>query len=582
MSFAPNVWYTDSTQYANVAAWTASHSYAAGALVRQLAVPTVGNERVFVCIIAGTSLVSEPSWTVTKGATTAESAGPTWQECTGQPGVNSDISTTSTSAWAASTAANKGQIIYDSVSAALQIVSSANGTTKSGSAPIFSATAGVTTTDNTLTWTSLGAATNFTKWAAPHAREINAFAINWGVAGNKFYVGDDSASTQAALLTFTPPGTAAAPCYIQCIDHTANLPPTASNLNTGASITVTGANNFNVASTFNYIQGFTLVSGNSGNASSLAFQNQNGYVEYLNCSFIIGTINAGSLIRSLLGASVLINTTMTFGATTQSFSPAGPYCKWTNTTSAIQGATIPTSFITASSYLIMSGVDLSAIGSGSSLVNLASTTYSNVLINNCKINASVSLTTGSVVGPGGCQLTINNVDSGATNYKYLKQWYQGTITQEIVVVKSGGSSDGTTLQSSKMVSSANNTFIFPLESDPISIWTDATSAHTITISVITDNVTLQNTDAWIEVEYLGSSSSPISSFTNCRATTVLTSGSAQPTDSVSSWTTTGLTTPVKQSLSVSVTPGMKGPILIRVYLAKPSTTMWFDGIPVLS
>lgn len=95
-NIGPFSWYcrdnapTSTVGWSAVAPWATLTAVAAGVLRRQLATPTVGNERVFVCIIAGTTLVGEPSWTLTKGAKTAEAAGPTWQECTGQPGTNGD------------------------------------------------------------------------------------------------------------------------------------------------------------------------------------------------------------------------------------------------------------------------------------------------------------------------------------------------------------------------------------------------------------------------------------------------------------------------------------------------------------
>ena len=48
-------WYAKSGGWSAVSAWAATTSYAAGVLRRQLASPTVGNERVFAAVVAGTS-----------------------------------------------------------------------------------------------------------------------------------------------------------------------------------------------------------------------------------------------------------------------------------------------------------------------------------------------------------------------------------------------------------------------------------------------------------------------------------------------------------------------------------------------
>lgn len=82
--------YISSVAYTAVAQWTALTPYVStanggrGDYVRQLAAPAVGSERVFRCTVSGTSLAAEPAWNLTKNATTAEAAGPTWTECTGQ------------------------------------------------------------------------------------------------------------------------------------------------------------------------------------------------------------------------------------------------------------------------------------------------------------------------------------------------------------------------------------------------------------------------------------------------------------------------------------------------------------------
>jgi hypothetical protein len=65
-------------------------------------------------------------------------------------------------------------------------ICSTNGISGS-SEPSWSTTAGNTTTDNTATWTSLGAASNFGAFAAPHDRIASAHATNWMTAGDTLH-----------------------------------------------------------------------------------------------------------------------------------------------------------------------------------------------------------------------------------------------------------------------------------------------------------------------------------------------------------------------------------------------------------
>lgn len=89
---------TLSKHYA-VAQWAANHTYATGAIVRQLATPSVGNERCFKVTAGGggNSGGSEPAWTLTQNGTTSDGA-LTWTEITGTAANNGDGGGT---AWAA-------------------------------------------------------------------------------------------------------------------------------------------------------------------------------------------------------------------------------------------------------------------------------------------------------------------------------------------------------------------------------------------------------------------------------------------------------------------------------------------------
>ena len=95
MAYAqPQAWYVHSgngstTGYYAIAQYS-NKAWTAGQLVRPLAAQTVGNERTYVCTTAGTSTV-EPTWTFTKGAL-QNASGATFQECSGEPGLNGDIS----------------------------------------------------------------------------------------------------------------------------------------------------------------------------------------------------------------------------------------------------------------------------------------------------------------------------------------------------------------------------------------------------------------------------------------------------------------------------------------------------------
>jgi hypothetical protein len=224
-------------------------------------------------------------------------------------------------------------------------------------------------------------------------------------------------------------------------------------------------------------------------------------------------------------------------------------------------------------------VDLSLLGSGKNLVDVTNMTgKSLVSFENCKLGSSVTVATGTFSNAGGngsVEIRLVNCDSADTNYRYHKQNYHGTITQESTIVRTGGASDGTTPISRKMVSTANTKIYSPLVMDDIVFWNETTgSSQTATIEVVTDNVTLTDAECWLEVEYLGTSGFPISSLVNDRVTDDVFGTPANQTTSSETWTTTGLTTPVKQKLAVAFTAQEKGYVRIRVMLAKASTTVY--------
>ena len=86
-----------------------------------------------------------------------------------------------------------------------------------------------------------------------------------------------------------------------------------------------------------------------------------------------------------------------------------------------------------------------------------------------------------------------------------------------------------------------------------------------------------NDDIWCDVEYLGSSGSPLASFVNDGKADILASNAAQD---AGSGTWGGSTTKFK--LNVTFTPQQKGWILLRVKAAKASSTFYIDPKITLS
>lgn len=408
-------------------------------------------------------------------------------------------------------------------------------------------------------------------------------------AGDVLWVSHQHNETQASAMTWTLAGTAASPVQILCVNDGAS-PPTA--LATTAVVGTTGASAITVNG-IGYIYGVSLNLG-VGSSSSQTMQLGGGgvpsWLKLEKCVFNLATTGSSASVTIGQAASSVDDALVEFVDSQVKFASVGHSMslrnkfRWSSTSgiSALAtGSVLPTVLITTNNDAVgsslITGIDFSALTSGKSLVNAASTSSHDYLFRDCKLSTTANRTTGSSSGIGGSRIKFVNCNSGNVNYDLEDKSYAGTISTETVIVKTGGATDGTTLISRKMVSTANAKFIAPLESDPIEWWNETTgSGVTVTIPIVNDGLTLTDAEAWLEVECLPTSGFPLGITVSDRAADVITAGVAQTTDAGSTWTTTGLAAPVKQSLSVTVTPQIKGLMRARVCLARASTTIYFD------
>lgn len=579
----PSYWYCGSTKWTAVTAWAALAVTTVGTLIRQLAAPTVGNERVWVCVGAGTTGAAEPSpWTFTKGSKTTDGT-VTWMEVTGQPGVNGN--TTDCQTWTANAKSNTvalGQVIYDSGTSSLQICTT-NGTAGSGSAPGFSATAGVTTADNTVTWTSLGAASNFGTWAAPHARMKNAHTTNWMSAGNVLFISSNNAETSSAAVSITFQGTAANPSYNLSVDDTQSATSGGCTLLSGASNVTTGSNGLSVLG-YSYVYGVNFTAGSS-NPASLNINNGSSSALYLDtCILKNGSTGAASTII-LAGSNVpqdcyveLRNCTFRFTATGQSISLSEGTTNIINGIFADSGS-VPTTLFTVNGtstpfIATIRDSDISAVTG--TLLSVATNVFGQLLIEDSKLGFGVAMTTGTIGNQGCYGIKVHNCDSGSKNYRFYESNYSGTIQQETTTVDNTNpatTTDGTTY-SWNIATSANTSFAAPYVSPEIAIYNTSTgSPVTYNIEIAGAN-TLTNGDIWVEIEYLGNASFPIASVANNKKSSIVASNT-NVTTSTDSW---GGSPAHTQKLQVTVTPQMQGYIKARVFVAKASTTVYVSPV----
>jgi hypothetical protein len=156
----------------------------------------------------------------------------------------------------------------------------------------------------------------------------------------------------------------------------------------------------------------------------------------------------------------------------------------------------------------------------------------------------------------------------------------GTITvaaTETAIIRTGGASDGTTPQSRKLATTANVNWAAPFNALPITFWnTVVGSPVTVTLQA-TSNLAAgafpNKDDIWLEVEYPGSTLTPLGAFANNTKADNLAAAAAY-TSSGAAWA--GSPAGGVFAMSVTFTPQMAGPVTLYVKAAKASTTFYFD------
>ena len=411
-----------------------------------------------------------------------------------------------------------------------------------------------------------------------------ATAVTGSAAGDNIYVSSTHSATGLASQALTVPGTASNPLKVVSVSDSA-APPTA--VAAGGSESLTASANWFIGP-FAYVEGLTFTAGTGTTSTgSITLASGSGAQanEFKDCNFTLN--NTGSSSRISLQV----------GNFSHASSVAAKDCVFTLGNQAAQGISIggrvlisggsvsgPANYTTnglfqtqsagRNTYAEIENLDLSGVGAGTHLVG-SSTASMITKIMNCRLPASWTGTLFTGTRFSGQRVSMYNCDNADTNYRLWIEDYAGAIRDEMTIVRTGGASDGATPISWRMVSNADaNNLTVPLRSDPVVVWNTTTgSAVTVTVELVTDGVTLTNADAWLEVDYLGTSGVPLGVSVSSKVASVLTTP-ANYSSSSASWTTTGISSPIKQKMSVTFTPQEVGFLSASVRLGRASTTVY--------
>lgn len=406
-------------------------------------------------------------------------------------------------------------------------------------------------------------------------------------AGDRILVSQAHSESSSSSLSYSFAGTAANPTQVLCADDSAE-PPTA--LGSGALIATTGTGAITVAGSA-YIEGVNFTISDAYNFVNGTFNNSAANQYYKN----LNIIHNGSHPSSAVNVGTNLSKT-TLHDVNWKFAGTGNKASLRGTVHVLGGSFISGTASTGvgfnvgagSTYtnVLIEGFDFSNLASTVGLIGLNQHDAVCVL-RNCKLPASW---TGNLLADTISNISrrveMYNCDSGSTNYRLWIEDYYGTIRDEATLVRTGGANDGTTGLSWKMTGSASVPLgtLGVLRSPEIVQWNETTgSSVTATVEILHDtNVSagqgagasyaFQNDEVWLEVDYLGTSGYPISSRVSSKK--VLLATAADLSSSSETWTTTGMTTPVKQKMSVTFTPQKKGFIHARVVVSRASKTVY--------
>jgi hypothetical protein len=423
--------------------------------------------------------------------------------------------------------------------------------------------------DDGSTWALAKADVNTPTWAA----------------GDRIFVSDNHAQTSGGGINITLNGTRASPVQVLCVDDSAEPPTT---LAATATIFTTSASNINISG-YGYFYGFHIRAGSGGSNVTLTLGTAGDNLQiYENCKLENGstggsgfTITIGNGASALPSMVELIDCEVAFNGVNSTLRLVNGTLHWRGGTLTGTAIVKLLEFGTnaRAGIAYVDGVDLSA---GASTMALAQFNQGAALavFRNCKLPASWTGNPSNGYAAG-CRVEMYNCDSADTNYRLWIEDIAGSTKSETVVVRTGGADDGTTPLSWKIDTKTDAEYPTVKHASPeIVQWNETTgSSVTATVEIVHDSQgagsgsKFQDDEIWLEVMYLGTSGFPLGVWiSDCKADVLATA--ANQADSTESWTTTGLTTPVTQKLSVTFTAQEKGFVHARVVMAKASKTAY--------
>lgn len=412
-------------------------------------------------------------------------------------------------------------------------------------------------------------------------------------ADETIWVKNTSSEATVGNITYTAPAvdTYAKPLRLFSVSDFDASPGT---LASGAFIGITNAAQTLTFDGSWYFKGLTIGCNAVGAAISAvvfgAITNRSGHIILEDCQLVNKSTSTSTLLATIgTTASAtpkyyvvdMKNCSLSFGNTAQKLRFRHVITKISNLT--LTGSVAPiTLFLVNEDVIARINITNSDL-TGLAWTNLASLTTGDaqMVFENCKIPVGATIHTGTLGERN--SITLINVDSGATHYKYEKHTHAGVVsTNATIYANTNPLTDDGVAVSNKLVSNANASYCNPLCRTYLIPVSDTVTAITPYVEFLVDGdaaAALNTDDVFIEVDYLSDAGSPKGTKITSHPG-VITAGAAISAGTVT-YTGDGYTTERTHRVSTtSITPAQKGFVKITVNLAKPSTTIYVGVVGV--
>jgi|GEM_PF-2589414 len=398
-------------------------------------------------------------------------------------------------------------------------------------------------------------------------------AYGTAAAGSDVWVAHDHSKTYVADTTLDNNGTATNPIKVTCVNRT-----------TGAKATTAVEQTTGAADTLDFLEDGVIYDG-------INFKSGNSIIVDVDSSTILNNITIEMVTNAADNitwsgddiASEWNNVQLKFANAGGSFRfGGGGSFLWRGGGIDVTGTAL-TSFLhciySRGAKIILSGLDLTNVASSVITMGTVITTgIFDVTFIGCKLPSGIPLLASSSFSVPH-KVRAHSCDNGDGYYFFEETYLEGQIVQATNCYLNA-TYDGTNGYSAKMVSNANALDgKRPLRFKLAEFWADANP--TLTVETITSNVTLQDDEFWIEIEYPNSTDQALRDIDKTSRQEVGWSGGSDPgtpvnlTTSTESWIE-DLGSEVKQKISETISGGAAGVHTVWACLAKPSTTVYVD------